>query len=66
MAGEQLNTISVRLHWNPPENPNGIITGYQMTYYGYRTTIQVQQVLSTVLHSYESVIEISSMVTSTL
>ena len=44
VTGEILNTITVRLHWDPPESPNGVITGYQVTYYGYRTTVQVQQV----------------------
>ena len=45
VTGELLNTITVRLHWDPPERPNGIITGYQVIYYGYRTAVQVQQVL---------------------
>ena len=44
VSGEQLNTTAVRLHWDPPESPNGIITGFQVTYYGYRRTVQVQQV----------------------
>ena len=44
VTGEQLNATAVRLHWDPPESPNGIITGFQVTYYGYRTTFQVQQV----------------------
>ena len=45
VTGELLNTITVRLQWDPPESPNGIITGYQVIYYGYRTAFQVQEVL---------------------
>ena len=48
-----LNDITVRLHWDPPERPNGVITGYQVTYYGYRTTVQVQQVIGYSSSSYE-------------
>ena len=44
VTGEQLNATAVRLHWDPPETPNGIITGFQVTYYGYRTTVQIQEV----------------------
>ena len=44
VTGEQLNATAVRLHWDPPESPNGVVTGYQVTYYGYSTTAQVQQV----------------------
>ena len=46
VTDELLNAITVRLHWDPPENPNGVITGYQVIYYGYRATVQVQQVLT--------------------
>ena len=41
VTGEQLNATTVRLRWNPPKNPNGIITGFQVTYYGYSTTQEV-------------------------
>ena len=41
VTGEQLNATTVRLRWNPPKSPNGIITGFQVTYYGYRTTREV-------------------------
>ena len=42
-GGKLLNTITVRLQWDPlPESPNGIVTGYQVVYSGYRTTVQVQ------------------------
>ena len=44
VTGEQLNSTAVRLHWDPPESPNGIITEYQVTYYGYRMAVQDQQV----------------------
>ena len=44
VTGEQLNATAVRLQWDPPESPNGIITGYQVTYYEYRMAVQVQQV----------------------
>jgi len=27
---------SVRLHWNKPNDPNGVILGYQVFYYGYK------------------------------
>ena len=26
VTGEQLNATAIRLHWDPPESPNGIIT----------------------------------------
>ena len=44
VTGELLNSITVRLHWDPPKSPNGVITGYQVIYSGYGTTVQVQQV----------------------
>lgn len=46
VTGEQLNATTVRLRWNPPKSPNGIITGFQVTYYGYRTTREVHLLLS--------------------
>ena len=44
IRGEQLNATSVRLHWDSPENPNGVIIGFQVAYYGYETVVQVPQV----------------------
>ena len=35
LTGSVQDKTSVWLHWNRPDDPNGIILGYQMFYYGY-------------------------------
>lgn len=42
VVGEVLNSTAVSLSWNPPDNPNGVILGYQLTYYGYRNPEMIE------------------------
>lgn len=35
LVSEILNETAVRLVWSPPDNPNGVILGYQVIYFGY-------------------------------
>ena len=34
-AIELLNSTTVGIHWSPPDEPNGVILGYQVIYFGY-------------------------------
>ena len=35
LTGSVQDKTSVWLHWSKPNDPNGIILGYQVFYYGY-------------------------------
>lgn len=43
-----LDETSIELTWSPPSNPNGILEGYQIVYYGYseKVTTKVSFFLS--------------------
>ena len=36
LTGNVQDETSVQLHWSKPNDPNGIILGYQVFYYGYK------------------------------
>ena len=47
VTGEIFNGTMVLLQWSPPEEPNGILLEYQVTYYGHDFLLsnsQLQQV----------------------
>ena len=36
LTGNVQDETSVQLHWSEPNDPNGVILGYQVFYYGYK------------------------------
>ena len=36
LTGNVQDETSVQLHWSKPNDPNGVILGYQVFYYGYK------------------------------
>jgi hypothetical protein len=36
VIGKALNDKTISLHWKEPQQPNGIIVGYQILYYSYK------------------------------
>lgn len=41
LSSKTYNSTIIRLNWNPPDRPNGIILGYQLIYSGVRTKVDV-------------------------
>ena len=41
LIGNAQNETSVLLHWSKPNDPNGIILGYQVFYYSNHTMVSI-------------------------
>ena len=45
LRAELIGNNTVQLTWEPPESPNGVIDGYQITYTGHEQSLVCQSII---------------------